>query len=277
MMAYDSQFVLCVLHDGSPVREINGKASIPFNSEYKIRLKNKHSNLRAKARVWVDGRKASGLGDFILNPGETLDLERFLDESLTSGRRFQFVPLSDSRVNDPTDSDNGLIKVEFYREVSFWDWQKTIVIDPQTIPKQPKPWTPSSPYPDPWTPRRGSGTGDGLPYTWPTTYCSSSNSMSVSSSWRAEPSSAQAGATVEGGHSGQSFVYGSDFSTETFPVTLTLRLKGISSSHSRPVVGPGVIPPKRTKERFCGSCGKRRSRMSDRFCGRCGTAYQQVR
>ena len=116
MMAYDSQFVVVVLHDGHPVREINGTASVPFNSEYKIRLKNKHSYLRAKARVWVDGRKASNLGDFILNAGETLDLERFLDSDLDSGNRFKFVPLSDGRVNDPTDPSNGVIKVEFYRE-----------------------------------------------------------------------------------------------------------------------------------------------------------------
>lgn len=267
MMAYDSQFVLCVLHDGSPVREINGKATIPFGSEYKIRLKNKDPGLRAKARVWVDGRKASGLGDFILNPGETLDLERFLDASLTSGRRFQFVPLSDSRVNDPTDSDNGLIKVEFYREVSnFLDWQKTIVIDPVD------PWIPSRP----WTPRKGSGTGDGLPYTWQTTNCYNSNrsftSSLASSKIAASPSSA--GATVEGGHSGQSFAYGSDFSTDVFPVTLILRLKGVSVQRTPHEV---CTPPQRERERFCGNCGKRRPRMRDKFCSRCGTSYAPFR
>jgi hypothetical protein len=109
------------------VREIHGKVSIPFHSEYKVRLKNKSGNLRAKARVWIDGRKVSNLGDFILHPGETLDLERFLDCDMDTGNRFKFVPLSDSRVNDPTDSGNGTIKVEFYREQEFViNWEGSV-------------------------------------------------------------------------------------------------------------------------------------------------------
>ncbi len=69
-MMYDSQFVICILKNGSPVREIDGKVTLPFHSEYKVRLKNKHSNLRAKAKVWNDGREVSNLGDFILKPNE---------------------------------------------------------------------------------------------------------------------------------------------------------------------------------------------------------------
>jgi hypothetical protein len=273
MMAYDSQFVLCVLHDGSPVREINGKVSIPFSSEYKIRLKNKHPNLRAKARVWVDGRKASGLGDFILGPGETLDLERFLDESMTSGRRFQFVPLSDSRVNDPTDSDNGIIKVEFYREVQnyFDNWK--ITINPGDPTRPPKPWTPRDPWNPTWSSETITTGGRRV-----SSHCYNSFSSSLSAQNIVAPiAQSQLGATVEGSHSGQSFVYGSDFSTEVFPTTLTLRLRGITASNPHPTVCPGVKPPKHNRERFCGSCGKRRSRMSDRFCGRCGASYQTVR
>ena len=99
MMAYDNQFVICVLHNGRVLRESNrGMVHIPYNGQYKIRLKNKHTYLRAKARVSVDGRSVSNLGDFILQAGETLDLERFLDYSMSEGSRFKFVPLSDERV-----------------------------------------------------------------------------------------------------------------------------------------------------------------------------------
>lgn len=271
-MAYDSSFVLCVLHDGSPVREINGQVSVPFHSEYKVRLKNKHSYLRAKARVWIDGRKVSGLGDFILKPGETLDLERFLDESLSSGNRFKFVPLSDKRVNDPTDSDNGIIKVEFYREYDFLNgWQiKTI-----TPPVKPiKPWDGGlDPTWDDNTGRRfhsgsGRGTCSSVTYT-----C---NTSLIGNSVNYLSSPATAGATVEGSVSNQNFVYGDDFQTEILPVTLTLRLKGLQNNPPFTIVNKQDNTP-RQKERFCSNCGKRRHRASDKFCGRCGTAFKTVR
>ncbi len=263
MMAYDSQFVLCVLHKGHPVREIGGKVHLPFHSDYKVRVKNKNSGLRAKVRVWIDGRQVSNLGDFILQPNETLDLERFLDESMTSGNKFKFVPLGDGRVNDPTDPENGIIKVEFYREqVSL---PPILPIKKGIIESSPD-WS----YTTYTTP---IGNSNGFA---PTNFTSSGRGTTTSC-YVSQPINESfvpenAGATVEGGHSGQSFVYGSDFQTELFPVTLELRIRGIDRSevdwddrprhHGR--------PKKRIK--FCPSCGAKRHGMS-KFCASCGTAY----
>ena len=273
MMAYDSQFVICVLHNGHPVREINGTVSVPFSSEYQIRLKNKHSYLRAKARVWVDGRKASNLGDFILKAGETLDLERFLDNDLDSGNKFKFVPLSDRRVNDPTDPSNGIIKVEFYREQEpDNDWKFTI---------NPKPWKPVKPQ----TPRKdddfswqytptvftNSGRRSSCGPTTSETLCNVSVNY-ISNSFV----DTSAGATVEGSHSEQSFVYGDSFQTDTYPTTLTLKLKGISKPEPLEcqVWEKGDSTTRRKKKvRFCSHCARRRSRMAYRFCSRCGNSY----
>ncbi len=271
-MAYDSQFVICVLHNGHPVREINGTVSVPFSSEYKIRLKNKHSYLRAKARVWVDGRKASNLGDFILKAGETLDLERFLDNELDSGNKFKFVPLSDRRVNDPTDPSNGIIKVEFYRE---YDYVKDITIT------NPKPWKPLDPvnpkYNDDftwhWDPTPFTGGGRGSSMGGTTTVSCNTLFVNDVSSLCVDDS---AGATVEGSHSGQSFVYGDSFKTEISPTTLTLKLKGISKPEplEYQVWEKGDKTTRRKKKvRFCSHCARRRSRMADKFCPRCGNSY----
>lgn len=274
MMAYDKQFVLCVLHNGHPIREINGTVSIPFGEEYKIRLKNKHSYLRAKARVWVDGRQASNLGDFILSPGQTMDLERFLDNNMDSGYKFKFVRLNDSRVNDPTDPDNGIIKVEFYREVDYVK-DLDIKIDPQ-------PWKPVKPW---------DGT-DATHWVYTNaTFTGGGGTSSCSSSYNTVPCSARgmgsvnyvcdsyvdpsAGATVGGDASNQSFVYGDTFSTEVFPTTLTLKLKGISEPTSPPdkMMRRQRGLPKLKKVRFCSHCARRRSRMADKFCPRCGNPY----
>lgn len=264
-MAYDSQFVLCVLHKGSPVREIGSVVHLPFHSEYKVRVKNKHSFLRAKARVSIDGRQVSNLGDFILQPNETLDLERFLDESMTKGRRFKFVPLGDSRVNDPTDEENGIIKVEFYRET-------------QTIFRPP-----IRPLRKGFSPRRPGGDGtidvnwvnDNSSFTYTgggggtTSSCYVSNSiMPINDSYVPE----DAGATVEGGHSGQSFVYGSDFQTEAYPVTLELAIRGVDRREMDWDDRPRQPRQPKKRIKFCPNCGSRRHGMA-KFCDSCGTAY----
>jgi len=272
MMAYDNSFVLCVLHEGSPVREINGQVAIPFGSEYKVRLKNKHGYLRAKARVWIDGRKVSGLGDFIVNAGETVDLERFLTDNLSSGNKFKFVPLSDRRVNDPTDDNNGFVKVEFYREIDYSGFYKTPKIVPLTS-GDTRTWYTNDSNTGKSFASRGSSSGMSPSWTGggvSTTFTSNScyNGIPISNNLIGA-----AGATVEGNHSNQSFVYGQDFQTEAFPVTLTLRVHGIEKLKVVPAHCPGVTPPKEQKERFCRNCGKRRGRRSDKFCSRCGVQY----
>lgn len=268
MMAYNNNFVICVLHEGSPVREINRTVHLPFNSGYKIRLKNKNSFYRAKARVWVDGRKVSNLGDFILKPNETLDLERFLDQSMASGNKFKFVPLSDGRVNDPSDPENGLIKVEFYREL-----QNLVPLGSWKITYEPSPWkSPSNDYPTfSWNDTNA------VPLTFTSKGTSSSSCYAQNLvSHRAVCDSAP-GATVEGGHSNQNFTYGDDFSTEFFPTTLELRIRGLEKAKWEDKVE--ITPPHRHRKRqrrairFCPHCGRRRHRMADHFCQRCGTAY----
>ena len=272
MMAYDNQFVICVMHNGRVLRESNsGVVHIPFDAEYKVRLKNKHGFLRAKARVSIDGRAASNLGDFILQPGETLDLERFLDHSMTSGNRFKFVPLSDGRVADPTDHENGRIKVEFYRE-----------LERRPDPMPPiRPWkgaaapNPSWTYQDCNSPTFKGFCGGG----------GSSNSVNVeveeytsgnivSSCFHSHivgPAPGEAGATIEGGHSGQAFVYGDTFDTEAYPVTLTLQLRGLERSKWEYDVS-GHPRPRKRKIKFCPGCGAHRRNL-EKFCGKCGTAF----
>ncbi len=267
MMAYKTDFVLCVLHEKAPLREIGGKVTLPFNSEYKIRLKNKN-NVRAKARVWIDGRKVSNLGDFIIHPGETLDLERFLDDSMSEGNRFKFVPLSDSRVNDPTDSENGIVKVEFYIEQVFkLDWSiPPIKINP--LPTYPRggPAYPTYPFyggPD------YTLTSTPVPASSIRSSCSTTTVSNNVNYVAPVQEHGQAGATVEGGNSNQRFVEGADFITDICPTTLTLKIKGPRTKSDNDTSRP------RRKARFCGGCGTERLRRIDKFCRGCGVKIQR--
>ena len=111
----ENDFALSIVHDGNPVREIDKGVAIPFDTEYKIRLKNGHDR-KCTAKVFIDGALVSKLGDFILDSKGEIDLERFLDSSLTEGRRFKFVRLDHPDVDDPTRAQNGLVRVEFRLE-----------------------------------------------------------------------------------------------------------------------------------------------------------------
>lgn len=113
--ATQEDFTLTVLKDNNPVREFSGEVAIPFDTEYKLRLKN-NNHRRCSATIWIDGAKVSEMGNFIIGPTDHLDLERFLNESLTEGKRFKFVPLDHPAVDDPNRVENGVIKVEFRLE-----------------------------------------------------------------------------------------------------------------------------------------------------------------
>jgi len=253
---YKDKFVVSVIHDGSPLKETGPKyhreVSIPFDSEYKIRVKNKNT-VGCTARVYVDGIRVSALGDFILQPRAQLDLERYVDKCLTDGRKFKFVPLDHPDVDDPTSSDNGIIKVEF----------RLAKNRPMTIkPDIYKPWDWNSDW------RWYQGTvwdrdpNNDIRYTYSNSNISHDYSIGAScASFKCD--SRNAGATVGGGKSGQSFHY-ADMDVEETPSTIIkLKMVGIDNE---------LLKKKNVttdSTRYCPKCGYRVKR-SDNFCYKCG-------
>jgi len=275
---YKDKFVLSVIHDGSPVKETGRRSkkevAIPFGSEYKIRLKNKN-NRSCTARVFIDGRKVSELGDFIIYDGGSMDLVRFVDRSMTDGRKFKFVSLDHEDVDDPTSSDNGIIKVEF-RLAKQFDGIK--ILPPRPWPEPPKDKRPTQPDAGPYYEDNNgtkwhetiwdSGTVEG--FTGGTTtvnYCNSSPKHPIGAdkksltkrSIMSETMDAMvdAGATVEGGKSGQSFTYSDLKVDDTRVVTLRLKIVGINKERSM------------GKYKYCTNCGSKMSRK-DKYCSECG-------
>jgi len=256
---YKDKFVLSVLHDGSPVKETGPKykreIAIPFDSEYKIRLKNKNDR-SCTARVFVDGKRVSQLGDIIITAGATVDLERFIDRSLTEGKRFKFVPLDHPDVDDPTSSKNGIIKVEF----RLAKQPNGIKIHPWLVYDGDFGWSSSDTYKE---------TNDGFTWTAPLSQTSdgitsgagyTSNSCCYNTNLcDAVPARAavEAGATIEGGKSAQSFVY-SNLEVEDNAVVLNLKLVGIKDKKEVSSI-----------YKFCSNCGHK-VRRTDKYCSECG-------
>jgi len=251
---YKDKFILSIIHEGYPVKETghfsNREIAIPFGSEYKIRLKNKN-NRSCAARVFIDGKKVSNKGDFVINAGGSVDLERFVDRSLTDGKKFKFVSLDHPDVDDPTSGDNGLIKVEF-----------RLAKQPNGIKILPNYW------------EHGEGTGDVWPIggvKWFSMDVDSAGSMkskgisdniSYTCNYVGCSSSVEQGATIEGSQSNQSF-HNVDLDIEEFPsAILTLKIVGLRESGS-------VEISDRKPHKFCTGCGARIKREA-RYCSECG-------
>jgi hypothetical protein len=279
---YRDKFVLSVIHDGHPVHETGHgirEVAIPFNSEYKVRLKNKHSR-SCTARLFIDGRKVSELGDFIIGGGGTIDLERFVDRSMLEGQRFKFVSLDHGDVADPTSSDNGIIKVEF-RLSKQQNGIKIKWNEPNKWPTPPVPcpWPPTfkkggpvdSPHWNHYTsddtsaqPRTldgaswyfedGGGTNSGMK-------CNNfiGSSLNVNYCSQVSEPMAAPGATVEGGYSNQSFVY-SNLEVDSLATIIQLKIVGLKNC------GPAII---QSGYRYCSQCGNK-MKHADRFCSVCG-------
>jgi len=270
---YKDKFVLSVIHDEYPVREFgereNKRVALPFNSEYKIRLKNKNSK-GCTARVFIDDKKATMLGDLIISAGTSVNLERFIDNSLEVGKKFKFVSLMDPNVDDPTSSGNGIIRVEFrlakkengikinvepftYKPWNWDDWQFT---------KPYKPWDCGGwKFRGSYNPWAGSS-GDLVVYNSDFHSDGSydgSVQMSFSSNFVSDNmNSLEDGATIEGGHSNQSFVY-SNLDVEDFATILQLKIVGIKDSKQAD----------KLIYQYCSKCGSKAKR-TDRFCSECG-------
>jgi len=284
---YKDKFILSVLHRGSPVKETGSRGSrkiaIPFGSEYKLRLKNKNDRSCA-VKLTIDGSPVSNFGDFIVGSGATVDLERYVTDSMSRGKRFKFVTLDHQDVDDPTRSDNGIIRAEFrlakqtngikinpqWSSDTIWypvdspgwesgsgndtsDFSKTF--DDDTI-KDAADWTfnyHNSTGGKPQKRMRSRMKSKGYSGDNAVMYSSSMNSICGASA----ASFTQAGATVEGGHSGQSFSY-SHLEVESRATILQLKIVGIKSQRGM-----------RTEGRFCTQCGSR-LRKQDKYCAGCG-------
>ena len=128
MVAYQAsasgaEFVVLVTHNNRAIREFNEGGQrvcrIPFNSEYKLRIKSKTWR-KALVSVTIDGMDVlTGGKQLILNPYQSIELERFVDD-LNSGNKFKFISVEQGaktgEVQDPTAIENGLIHVQIYPE-----------------------------------------------------------------------------------------------------------------------------------------------------------------
>lgn len=231
---HSNSFVLAVKSaDNKILREIGGQVFLTFNSEYSLLLKNLN-NVKSCCTVSIDGTDVLGGHELIVEAHSSIDLERFVvDGNFGSGRRFKFVPLTDSKVQDPSSAENGIVEVRFWKEKVI----QPIFIGSNSLLRSSGVIHPNS---------------SSCFYSAPigTACCDS----------MATP--AAAGATVEGAYSNQQFGSGYFGEKDGAPTVLRLKLVG-------QVDKPLTVEA--TKNKHCTNCG-RKAKFNDYFCGGCGKA-----
>ena len=242
---YNNNCVIAILHKGKVLRETGGQVHLPFGSEYKIRAKNTGWG-RVKVRISVDGTYIHPEDQsFVIDSGDHMDLERMItDGNWDSGSKLKFVSLSDGQVQDPTNAENGVVKVEFYREKD----NPVIYIEPE------KPTVVGF---------LGYDVTCNVNYaSSDMSNCSIGTSLTNNGGGRRLKSKASNGATIEGSKSNQKFTTTDDFETHILPNTLSLTLMGLTE--------PKFV--KNTRNKFCTHCGIK-NRAKDKFCSNCGCKF----
>ena len=217
-MMHFEQYVVAItdsngkaFRDFEPERLSQGRKSkvyIPFDSEYKILIKNS-SDRRAKLTIDLDGTSISGIGGLIMAAHTNEFIERFVDVA----KKFRVVRKNDERVSDPTNSENGILKIRIEKEyvpftistfISNINYNFNTQAEYHRHPQPSQFWD---------TPMCGGENNAPIGGNEVNYNCSSTKSLYNSGSLRGVSSrglnktllNEESGATVEGGNSSQTF------------------------------------------------------------------------
>lgn len=281
-MVHSNKLVVSLKVDGKFLRdtkdpENNNEVFVPFGTEYSIYLKNLHSQ-RALVDIDVDGESA--ITGLVIGINSHIELERFHKGNNSTGHRFKFIEktqkISEHRGDGPED---GLIVISYRFE-------------------KPKPTYTPKPFggilrkhsgPFPWTGNTNDNYSDSeyiegtLMGDLSNIQCSTrgmgSSSMysssNISDGHSFGPSDvtadyfipvrdSDAGITVEGSQSNQSFVDVSFGEIESISHSIVLKLRGVIAEQK-------VIKPLLARTRVtCKTCGKK-CETTWSMCPECGT------
>ena len=263
-MVYSNLLAVCLKHENNVLREEHGIVKIPFNTEYKIGIRNK-SNQRAVVSVFIDGKFIGR--KLVINGNSSIDLERFLDNT----HKFKFIEKIDAiRQHRGDRAEDGLIRIE-------WQFEKieenlnvlNDYINQYRIPPIHPP-RPNIIPKNPWFDNRvymNQTTADPISFD-NSISCSNMISRSVPSPGEKMKSLSE-GITATGSKSNQQFREVSVNNLETQTHTLVLKLSGFKNNND-PVYQIMTVKDRKT----CNYCGKKND-YKNNFCGICGAGLPE--
>jgi hypothetical protein len=249
---YNQKLVASIKANRKILREFKDTVYIPFASEYSILLKNLNTQ-RAVVHVFIDGEDQTPSG-LVLNAGQEIDFERSIKTgNLTEGNKFKFIERTGA-VEDHRGIklEDGIVRVEYQFERP--------AISVNTMPAYQ------------WNSvlrgiQDGSITASGST-GFPNSATYSSTSATVNAMNVSAQSYNDAGITVAGSKSTQSFSTTYVGVLETEKHTIVLKLLG-ETPDNRMIEKPVTVKHKPK----CTTCGKQ-NKAHAKFCSECGTALE---
>jgi hypothetical protein len=256
-MMYNQKLVASIKANRKVLREFKDTVYIPFASEYSILIKNLNT-VRAVVNVFIDGEDQVP-GGLVLNAGQEIDLERSVKSgNLTEGNRFKFIERTGAvEQHRGIKLEDGIIRIEYQFErppisvntMPAYQWNSVL----RGI-------------------QDGSITASGASgSTYPGVTCSATYS-STSASINAMNVSAQsfndAGITVAGSKSTQSFTTTHVGALEAEKHSIVLKLLG-ETPDNKPIQKAVTVKHKPK----CVTCGKQ-NKAHAKFCVECGTSLE---
>ena len=243
---YASKLAAAIKVNGKVLREFKDTVHIPFGSEYAITIKNLHTT-RAVVNVFIDGVDMVP-GGLVLNAGQSIDLERSIKNgNLTEGNRFKFIERTGAvEQHRGVGIEDGLVRIEYQFELPR----------PVIQPVWNTTYSNNQIYPQSGI-LRGS-TGD-----WAAPMGATYSSISLNSTNISAQATNDAGITVPGSRSTQSFQTTTVGALDPIKHSLVFKLFG------------GTMPKPITVKHKpkCVTCGKQ-NKATSKFCQECGTALE---
>lgn len=274
---YNNKLAVALKSNGKVLREFGETVYVPFGSEYSILIKNLNS-VRALVTVTVDGTDAGDGTQFVIDPNNDLELERFINNgNMDTGNKFKFIERTDRVENHRgVGIEDGLVRIEFQFE------------KPAVVPNIPDIWYYHDVYYNyrPWrleqtftgaptiTCNVGDDVNGNVLRSMNASYSASvgSNEPVVNVNYSAEVQSFvdnEAGITVPGSISDQKFRTVSSFPVEDETHVIVLQMLG--ETENKKVVKPVTVKAKPK----CETCGKT-NKATAKFCTECGTSLTIV-
>jgi len=244
--------------DAYPTSSDN-RVTVPYHEEYCVRVRNRDCR-RAMFMVYIDGQAISP-NKFVLGSNSDVTIERFV-EDLNAGRKFQWLPLDHKEVKDRIGKpETGMVRV-----VMWWEKEPPVVYRHFHHYADPYPYDP--PSRDPWN-----------PWIWPQVTWTTGDSVNTScdyvmtndaGSTLLRSCAVPAGATGEGGYSGQRFreVTGFELNSEFEEIVFFLR----TPETVTPVLGANSTVVEHVGC-YCPHCGAKRKNRNHAFCPFCGHKF----
>ncbi len=256
-MVFKDNFVAVVVCGGRILRELDEAVTLPFGSDYSLKLKNMESR-KALVSVSIDGSDVLNGSRIVMSPNSEMTLDGFLDGQNVHNR-FRFINKTKEIVEHRGDAlDDGIIRIEYRFEKRAAEYTELHYRTPRYYPPR---WLSdfvcgdSQPYLRTYGATRSGDLAKGAVEV---------NTAIANVSLDSMPA-ADEGITIRGGDANQHFQRGDIGDTESNSHVITIRLRGMTDAGT--VIKEAVTVQTRLK---CSSCGKT-SKSSQKYCDRCGT------